>query len=94
MLTVGDARLMMLSRHVIFFGVNGCILCRQLRIRAQDKGIPLKEAQTIATVFVARNPSSPTFTSDVYRMTISEDFSKGASILSVSAIDDDNVSVW
>ena len=64
----------------------------QIQVRARDSGIPVKEAQVFATVNVARNPSLPEFTPDVYRATIKEDRTPGTSILRVTATDADGVS--
>ena len=64
----------------------------QIQVRARDSGIPVKEAQVFATVYVARNPSLPEFEPDVYRATIKEDRTPGTSILRVTATDADGVS--
>ena len=64
----------------------------QIQVRARDSGIPVKEAQVFATVYVARNPSLPEFKPDVYRATIKEDRTPGTSILRVTATDADGVS--
>ena len=61
-------------------------------MRARDSGIPVKEAQVFATVYVARNPSLPVFTPAVYRATIKEDHQIRTSILRVTASDADGVS--
>lgn len=67
----------------------GLILNFQLRIMAQDKGVPPLTSTCVVTVTVDHNLQSPAFQSQVYRAAVSECAPFGQSVLSVRATDGD-----
>ena len=69
------------------------IIFFQIAIRVRDAGVPVLEAQTTATVNVARNPSIPRFSNDTYYAYIKEDHEPGTSVVQTTATDADGVSL-
>ena len=63
-----------------------------LRVIVYDSGDPKLQDTADVTIFVQRNPNAPRFTEFSYSRQINEEYPLGEDVLTVSAVDDDNVS--
>lgn len=61
-----------------------------MTVIAKDKGVPRKEAYVKVTVNVQRNPNPPIFRGTPYRVSVNENEPPGHSVITVTAVDDDN----
>ena len=64
----------------------------QLRVAVYDSAKPDKRTITTVTIPVLRNVNTPKFQQENYEETINENAPVGRSILTVRAVDEDNVS--
>ena len=64
-----------------------------MRVTAYDSLSPSKVATSTVIITVIRNPSPPQFTLPSYEVTIPETYSLGQTVVNVTAIDPDGVSL-
>ena len=68
---------------------DACILCLQLTVQAIDGGVPPRSQQVKVTVTISTDKNLPSFDKDSYATNMTEDQSMGASVVQVTASDED-----
>ena len=66
-----------------------CMLCCQLTVQASDGGVPPRRQQVKVTVTISTDKNLPSFDKDSYIANMTEDQQIGASVIQVTALDED-----
>ena len=61
----------------------------QFRVRTYDSADPTRIDTSNVTISVIQNPSGPVFQQDPYRVTVSDNYALGLSVVNTTAIDAD-----
>ena len=65
------------------------LLCCQLTVQASDGGVPPRRQQVKVTVTISTDKNLPSFDKDIYTANMTEDQPIGASVVQVTAFDED-----
>lgn len=65
----------------------------QLRVDAYDTAVPTQRTTSDVTIFVSRNVNNPQFTNQRFQNRIPESYGLGQAVLTVTANDNDGVSI-
>ena len=63
-----------------------------MTVQIYDSANPVQKAETQVKIIVQRNVNGPQFTQETYRANVVENYPIGASVVTVQARDNDNVS--